>query len=208
LFAPLLARPCDDTEGAAHPFSTPSPWPSSELSDERLTPAPPSTAPVTVAHTQSIAIPLHEAADRSARLRSLVMLGAVGALILAVVIPVEAVRSLRAHPANVAPPQTVPMTPSFVAPTPLPLPAQPTAVPPGAGIADTQQSPKTKTGSHTLVVLPRSSTGHRIFVDGRVVGSGPQPVTVKCGQHSIKIGSAGKARVKDLPCGGEITLAP
>jgi hypothetical protein len=72
--------------------------------------------------------------------------------------------------------------------------------------SDTKQNPKSNMSTHTLVMLPRSSSGHRIFVDGRVVGSGPEPVTVKCGRHSIKIGSAGKPRIKDLPCGSEITL--
>jgi len=58
----------------------------------------------------------------------------------------------------------------------------------------------------TLVRLPRSSKGHRIFVDGRVVGSGPAPVKIKCGKRKIKIGSGGKPRVAELPCGGELTL--
>jgi hypothetical protein len=60
--------------------------------------------------------------------------------------------------------------------------------------------------SLTLLTLPRSSKGHRIFVDGRVVGSGPAPMKLACGKHKIKIGSGGKSRVVDLPCGGELTL--
>src|SRR5690606_3108658 len=57
-----------------------------------------------------------------------------------------------------------------------------------------------------LVTLPRSSRGHRIFVDGRMVASGPAPMQLKCGTRRIKIGSAGKPRIAELPCGGEITL--
>jgi serine/threonine-protein kinase len=57
--------------------------------------------------------------------------------------------------------------------------------------------------------LLRSETappGHRIFVDDRVVGETPTPITVKCGVHSVKVGSSGYRRTIDVPCGGEITL--
>ena len=58
----------------------------------------------------------------------------------------------------------------------------------------------------TLVTLPRSAKGHRIFVDGRVVGSGAAPLKVKCGTRKIRIGSGGKLQVRELPCGGELAL--
>ncbi|OJY15258.1 MAG: hypothetical protein BGO98_22735 [Myxococcales bacterium 68-20] len=58
----------------------------------------------------------------------------------------------------------------------------------------------------TLVTLPRSAKGHRIFVDGRVVGNGAGPLKVACGTRKIKIGSGGKLQVRDLPCGGELAL--
>ncbi|MDF2697860.1 MAG: hypothetical protein K0S65_6243, partial [Labilithrix sp.] len=58
----------------------------------------------------------------------------------------------------------------------------------------------------TVVTLPRSAKGHRVFFDGRVVASGAEPLKLRCGKHKIQIGSGGKARVADLPCGGELTL--
>ncbi|GAC1542096.1 MAG: hypothetical protein NVS3B10_06560 [Polyangiales bacterium] len=48
--------------------------------------------------------------------------------------------------------------------------------------------------------------GHRVFVDGRVVGEGPGPLEVPCGRHAVKVGSGGKTQSLDLPCGGETTL--
>jgi hypothetical protein len=204
LFAPLLAMPPatqpDDEEPAL----------------DRLTLSPSSVDPVTVAQTQSVEIPLGDPADRSAGLRrraTTLALGAAGALFLTVVVLVSAAPGLRHRSASVAPPPPEPTARSFVAPLPIPVPAPPAAVAPGAGSAlavsaAASPSRKSKAGSQTLVLLPRSSTGHRIFVDGRTVGSGPEPVTVKCGRHSIKIGSAGKPRIKDLPCGGEIALGP
>jgi hypothetical protein len=48
--------------------------------------------------------------------------------------------------------------------------------------------------------------GHRIFVDHRVVGETPGSVLVPCGEHSIKIGSGGRALTVEVPCRGEIGL--
>ena len=53
---------------------------------------------------------------------------------------------------------------------------------------------------------PASSAGHRIFVDDKVVGTAPDPVRVRCGSHSIRIGSHGVARTVDVPCGGAVSI--
>jgi hypothetical protein len=181
-----------------------------------------STGPVTVAHSQSVAIPLDEPVDRSsatAMLRKLGMglaFGGAKVLVIALAVLYGVGRPSPGRSASVPAPEADPSTASFT----VPLPAQPTppvAAAPGVAVeiatADTKpitnsNSSKSNTSSQTVVVLPRSSKGHRIFVDGRVVGAGPDPLTVKCGHHTVKIGSAGKPRIKDLPCGGEITLPP
>ena len=49
--------------------------------------------------------------------------------------------------------------------------------------------------------------GHRVFVDGKVVGNSPGPLTAPCGTHKVKIGSSGAEVEKDLACGAE-TLIP
>lgn len=102
-----------------------------------------------------------------------------------------------AAPADVAPAAA----PADIAPAP----AAPVAVATPSVPVDALPKPNIDPG-FTLVTLPRSSKGHRIFVDGRVVGTGPAPMTIKCGTHKVKIGSAGKPRVVELPCGGEIAL--
>ena len=209
LLAPLLA-------------ARPTPRPDDEVpASDRITFAPSSTAPVTVAHTQSVPIPLVGPTPGSAGLSSrgaALGLGAAGALVLGVVLLISTAPFLRRRAASVSPPPTESAMLSFAAPVSVPRSAQPAAAatptPTPTPISEPASRPDSdlnaknkKGGAQTLLLLPRSSLGHRIFVDGRVVGSGPEPVTVKCGRHSIKIGSAGKARTKDLPCGGELDLA-
>ena len=83
--------------------------------------------------------------------------------------------------------------PSASAPAPASSPASTatgTAPPPGYG----------------EVRSPASSAGHRIFVDEKVVGTAPDPVRVRCGTHSIRIGSRGVPRTVDVPCGGAVSI--
>jgi hypothetical protein len=58
----------------------------------------------------------------------------------------------------------------------------------------------------TVVTFPRSSIGHRVWIDGVLVGSDGQVMNVKCGRRKIKIGSQGKLREVDLPCGRNATI--
>ncbi len=48
--------------------------------------------------------------------------------------------------------------------------------------------------------------GHRIFVDGHVVGQTPETVRVRCGPHVVRLGSSGKDQPVDVPCGGEVSI--
>ena len=50
--------------------------------------------------------------------------------------------------------------------------------------------------------------GHRLYIDGKLVGDSAGPVTVACGQHTIKLGSAGSSRSIAVPCGGEVAIGP
>ena len=58
----------------------------------------------------------------------------------------------------------------------------------------------------TLVTLPKYAAGHRVYVDNVVLSDGASPVKMKCGKRTIRIGSQGKARAIDLPCGREHVL--
>ncbi len=52
-----------------------------------------------------------------------------------------------------------------------------------------------------VLIMPASAQGHRVFVDGKVKGDGTAPIVVPCGQHSVQIGSQGKPRDVNVPCG-------
>jgi serine/threonine-protein kinase len=58
-----------------------------------------------------------------------------------------------------------------------------------------------------IVTTSGAAPGRRIFVDDRTVGQTPQSITVKCGSHSVRIGSSGKTQTIDVPCGGEVGVS-
>lgn len=58
----------------------------------------------------------------------------------------------------------------------------------------------------TRITFPRSPISHRVWIDGALAGDDRNPMTITCGRHTIKVGSQGRARVVDLPCGGETKL--
>jgi hypothetical protein len=60
----------------------------------------------------------------------------------------------------------------------------------------------------TALSTTAGGVGHRVFVDGRVVGEGPGPLQVPCGSHEVKVGSLGTPKTLDLPCGAAITITP
>jgi serine/threonine protein kinase len=59
-----------------------------------------------------------------------------------------------------------------------------------------------------ILVTDSVPGGHRIFVDGRIVGESPSPAVAPCGTHSVQVGSAGTARSVQIPCGASISVSP
>jgi len=57
-----------------------------------------------------------------------------------------------------------------------------------------------------IVKTTGAAPGRRIFVDEKTLGQTPESVTVKCGQHSVRLGSAGRPQTIDVPCRGEVTV--
>jgi hypothetical protein len=55
--------------------------------------------------------------------------------------------------------------------------------------------------------FPPSADGHRIYVDGKVVGEPPAPIVVACGQHLVKVGSRGRDRTMLVPCGDSVMVS-
>ncbi len=77
-------------------------------------------------------------------------------------------------------------------------PARPPATPPPALAHSGSSTEGTLTTS-------RSAAGHRVFVDGKLVGQGTGSFRVACGRHTVKVGSSGTPASLDVPCGGEVT---
>ena len=55
--------------------------------------------------------------------------------------------------------------------------------------------------------MPPWSAGRRVWIDGKLVGEGPDPKVVVCGAREVRIGSAGEDKLVNVPCGGEVDLA-
>lgn len=53
-----------------------------------------------------------------------------------------------------------------------------------------------------------SVKGHRLYVDGKLLGDSDGPVVVECGTRIIKLGTAGYSKSIAVPCGGEIAVTP
>lgn len=73
----------------------------------------------------------------------------------------------------------------------------------GSGPADAGAAGAIPADRGVLLLGPHAR-GHRIFVDDRFEGDGKERLMVRCGSRSVRIGSQGKARTLDVPCGKEI----
>ena len=93
--------------------------------------------------------------------------------------------------------------------TPAPVVAPSRATPPAAPVAAPTIIELPSSGvepDRTRVVFPAYAKGHRIWVDGRMLPTASAPTKLRCGKHTIKIGSAGRARALELPCSRELML--
>jgi hypothetical protein len=104
--------------------------------------------------------------------------------------------------AAAAPP---PVTAQPAAPVASPS-ASPASPPPLPTVSVDSLPQQTIPADSSLVTFPASAQGRRVFFDGRPMAITSAPMKLQCGRHNVRIGSKGKARVTDLPCGREITL--
>jgi eukaryotic-like serine/threonine-protein kinase len=94
------------------------------------------------------------------------------------------------------------------APTaPAPAPAAPTP-PPDPTARPAGSDPQATAAGTGQLLTKASAGGHRIFVDDKVAGNSPDPVSVSCGKHTVRVGSAGTPRDVEVPCGGAIVVTP
>lgn len=84
--------------------------------------------------------------------------------------------------------------------------APPSEAAPPPGEATPPPSKANSEQGRGKIALPASAAGHRIYVDGHLVGDGPAPVDVSCGDRKIRIGSKGQWRAVHVPCGGVLSI--
>ena len=97
-----------------------------------------------------------------------------------------------AEPSAVA--KAVPSAPPAVAPTPAP-----------AAVAAPAPSESTEATSGTITVPP-SRAGHRVWIDDRLVGEAPGTYAVRCGVHSIRVGSQGYLQHVRVACETDVEV--
>jgi len=97
--------------------------------------------------------------------------------------------------------------PASAAPSAAPVPAVASAAPAAAPSAAPATPATPEAADQGEIDLPASAAGHRVFVDDKVAGEGTVPIHVHCGSHVVRIGSAGKERKVDVPCGGAVDLS-
>jgi hypothetical protein len=81
------------------------------------------------------------------------------------------------------------------------VPAAKTAEPSSPVLAATTPAPASTVG--TLRLDP-SVEAQRVFVDG--VALSASAALLRCGPHDVAMGSIGRTRTIDVPCGGEVTV--
>lgn len=120
-----------------------------------------------------------------------------------------------------APPAPVASSPTPVAsvltPTGGGWPLAPATVPPGAGSMApppprASENAPAPSGLGTLpegsgrIVFGPARLGHRVWIDGTMVGESTGPLVVKCGKRTLRIGSNAGGQSVDVPCGGDVVV--
>jgi len=57
------------------------------------------------------------------------------------------------------------------------------------------------------LVTKERDAGHRVFVDGVGIGVAGPPLVVHCGRHEVRVGTWGRLRSVEVPCGGQVEVA-
>jgi hypothetical protein len=100
---------------------------------------------------------------------------------------------------------------STVAAALAPLPKLPVELPapPPAPIVEATPPPAAPPVPTTgTIVTPQWAKGRRVWVDGKPIAGHAPKLEAACGKHSVRIGAYGKTRKVEIPCGGELSIAP
>ncbi len=98
-----------------------------------------------------------------------------------------------------------PSASASVAVAPPSAPPAPATEPP-APSASTTTTTSDIPPDHGELRFPAWAAGHRVFVDGRVVGDGSKPALLPCGPHQVRIGSAGTNQSVQVACGTSTSM--
>lgn len=105
-----------------------------------------------------------------------------------------------------APPTTtVPSTTAKPTVTNLPS-ATPGVAPPSVMPSTAPSASQTAGDSYGELSTGPAGRGHRVLFDGHSIGDGPGPFHVRCGAHTVQIGSAGAVQHVEVPCGGTLRV--
>lgn len=104
-------------------------------------------------------------------------------------------------PVAVRPPEPPASAPVVELPAAAPL----VRPPPPPARTDAPSAAPVPPGKGRLLTEAREE-GHRVFVDGRFAGAGGAPILVRCGRRQVRVGSAGRLRTVEVPCGGEVLV--
>lgn len=105
--------------------------------------------------------------------------------------------ALASGPGAKAPPALVPSSPSS------PSSGEPPSADPASGAPASGPSLGPTRGA---LEAPREAAGHRVFADGRLVCTTGMRCVLPCGHHRVRLGSAGREQIVDIPCGGSIAI--
>lgn len=95
----------------------------------------------------------------------------------------------------------VPEAPAIeVAPEEVPVALERASVPEPEPAKDTP--PRGMGDLHTSA----RAAGHRVYVDGKIVGEGEGTFRIGCGKRTVRIGSSGKDEEIRVPCQGEVAM--
>jgi hypothetical protein len=119
---------------------------------------------------------------------------AVAGLLLVVAL----VRSATSSPAPRLPGAAYGPAPSTLVPT-APIDALPTPAPPTTA----SPTPTTEATTGTLRI-DGSAEGQKVYLDGVVLTA--SAALLRCGPHVLAVGSLARARIVDVPCGGDLTV--
>jgi serine/threonine protein kinase len=84
-------------------------------------------------------------------------------------------------------------------------PAAPASASAAAAVSGPSPS-ETEEGTSGTITVPASRAGHRVWIDDRMVGEAPGTYAVRCGVHSVLVGSRGYLRHVRVPCDTDVEV--